>query len=227
MSNCQGEAGQSDYHPTGEGHHHHHGHGHGHDHDHDHDIEPALKDSLYGKIDLDRVRCLNEHSAGAARGIFKPWDKRKDREPYLESDCDEQLILFVPFTGMVKLKSILLWGGPEGKAPAKLKVFINAEDVDFDNVEGRKCTQEWDLVEDQGDLIEYHTRVAKFNNVRSLTLFIPENYGDDVTRLQYLGFTGEWTELREDPLVTIYELKPNLADHKTPAGENLGHQNIF
>ncbi|RKP39774.1 galactose-binding domain-like protein [Dimargaris cristalligena] len=209
---------------------HSHGHGHGHDHDHDHshDLEPALKDSLYSKIDIDNVRGYNESDTGAAKGIIKPWHQRKERTPCLESDCDEQLIVFIPLTGMAKIKSILLIGGPGAQSPAKLKVFINSDDIDFDNVEDRTCTQEWDLIEDSGkDVVEYHTRITKFGNVRSLTLYFPENFGEDTTRLQYIGLTGEWTELRDEPLLTVYELKPNMADHKVPGDESRVHQNIF
>ncbi|KAJ1971599.1 hypothetical protein H4R35_005170 [Dimargaris xerosporica] len=128
---------------------------------------------------------------------------------------------------MVKLKSIWLLAGPGEAMPDKLKVFINTEDVDFDTVDDRKCTQEWNLVAGQNEAVEYGTRITKFNNVRNLTLYFPSNFGADVTRIQYIGFTGEWTELREAPLVTLYELKPNVADHKVPGDEQRMHNNIF
>jgi hypothetical protein len=41
--------------------------------------------------------------------------------------------------------------------------------------------------------------MVKFNNVRSVTLFFPENFaGSDVTRVDYIGFKGEWEELKEE-----------------------------
>ncbi|KAJ1950267.1 hypothetical protein IWQ62_006597 [Dispira parvispora] len=224
MPTCENEAGHSDYQPGGHGHHHHH-----HDHDHSHDVEPALKDSLYSKINTEQVRGFNEHEDGAAKTVFKPWDQRNTLEPYVESDGDEQLLVQVPFVGMVKLKSIWLGGGPGAQSPAKLKVFINRDDLDFSNVDDCPCTQEWALVGDanRGEPVEYHTRIAKFNNVRSLTLYFPDNFGDDVTRLHYIGFTGEWTELHDAPLVTVYELQPNLSDHKVRGASDGASHGIF
>lgn len=46
-----------------------------------------------------RVRCLNESAPGSALNCLKPWDKRRDPEPFLESEEDDpELIIFVPFT---------------------------------------------------------------------------------------------------------------------------------
>ena len=59
---------------------HDHDHGGGGHHSHSPPPDAIPGDSLYGKIDLDRVRCLNEREDGAARKIIKPWDKRLDEE---------------------------------------------------------------------------------------------------------------------------------------------------
>ena len=58
---------------------------HSHDHDgspHSHSPPPDSipGDSLYSKVDLDRVRCLNERVDGMAKTIIKPWDQRLDTE---------------------------------------------------------------------------------------------------------------------------------------------------
>lgn len=55
-------------------HHHHHGNC-GCDHS---SQEPALLYSLYQKIDIENVRCYNEHQMGAGKTIFKPWEERLD-----------------------------------------------------------------------------------------------------------------------------------------------------
>lgn len=45
------------------------------------------------------VRCLNESVPGGALNCLKPWDKRRDPQPRLESEEDDpELIIFVPFT---------------------------------------------------------------------------------------------------------------------------------
>ncbi|TPX49084.1 hypothetical protein SeMB42_g01734 [Synchytrium endobioticum] len=207
-------------------HHHHDGHDHEHDearnggHSHDHDpADRGIEASLFKQIHIDKIRSLNEHEEGAGSKIFKSWDKRFAREPYLESDADQQLIIFVPFTGMVKLKSILILGGPGGMMPKTLKVFTNREDVDFDNVDSIQPLQEWELIDttalalnDTG-VPEYPTRMSKFTSVRNISLYISSNYGDDITRISYIGFKGEWTEFKKDPIITIYEAAPNPTDH--------------
>ena len=57
---------------------------HGHDHDSSHSHSPPPDsipgDSLYSKIDIDRVRCLNERMDGMAQKVIKPWDQRLDTE---------------------------------------------------------------------------------------------------------------------------------------------------
>lgn len=53
--------------------------------------------------------------------------QRKEPEPRLDShDDDPELILYIPFTRVVKLKSINIIGGHagEGTAPAKIKLCV-------------------------------------------------------------------------------------------------------
>ncbi|KAJ3414129.1 hypothetical protein HDV05_007073 [Chytridiales sp. JEL 0842] len=185
--------------------------------------------SLYKHIDTDNVRALNEAVDGSGKTIFKPWDQRFETTKYLESDADAQLIIFIPFTGNVKLKSILLYGDPGDTHPTMMKAYINREDVDFDSVESIQPPDgEWNLLHShlqfqslgQGgakQIPEYQTRVTKFTNVRNLTLYFPENASgdeDSVTRIRYIGLKGEWEEVKRDPIITLYELAANPADHK-------------
>lgn len=73
--------------------------------------------------------------------------------------------------------------------------FINREDVDFDAAESYTPTQEFDLVEGSDNVIEYGTRITKFTSVRNITLYFPENFGEDTSIVRYIGFKGEWTEV--------------------------------
>lgn len=60
-------------------------------------------------------------------------------------------------------------------------------------------------------------RRARFNAVRRLTLFFPDNFGDgdeDVTRISYIGFKGEWMQLGRAPANILYEAAANPGDHK-------------
>lgn len=62
-----------------------HGHSHGeggceHDHDHTPESDLASSYSLYLKIDTEKVTCLNEATEESGKHVFKPWDKRMDKE---------------------------------------------------------------------------------------------------------------------------------------------------
>jgi hypothetical protein len=115
-----------------------HSHSHGaHSHSHSPPPDSIPGDSLYNQIDRDRVWCLNERVDGMAQRIFKPSTKRLDTEEVLESDTDEQMIIFVPynidhcngltrrFTGVVKLKSILIRAPPDASSPQTIKVYVS------------------------------------------------------------------------------------------------------
>lgn len=63
------------------------GHGHGHGHGRgcgcagEHEPpERGLEDDLYGRIDVEKMQCLNESRDGDGKLVFKPWDQRSDRE---------------------------------------------------------------------------------------------------------------------------------------------------
>ncbi|KAI9264837.1 galactose-binding domain-like protein [Sporodiniella umbellata] len=184
------------------------------DHDHDDLPESGEQFLLYSKIDLDNVRCLNEAEANSGKQVIRPWHERMDDSKVLESDADEQLIVYVPFTGSVKLRSICLRTDGSESAPSKMKVFINREDVDFDVAESYRPIQEFELVQSSNEVVEYGTRITKFSSVRNITLFFPENFGDDTSLVRFIGFKGEWTEMKRDPIITVYEANANPADHK-------------
>lgn len=61
---------------------------------------------------------------------------------------------------------------------------------------------------------------ALFGKVQSLTLFVEDNYGEDVTRMSYLGFKGDWMQLGRAPTNILYEAAANPADH-TVKGTNV------
>ncbi|KAK7920374.1 hypothetical protein PG985_008396 [Apiospora marii] len=191
--------------------------GHGHDeHDHSDDITPALQHSLYQHIDFDGVQTLNEETTGSGKAVLKKtWAERLEVEPEVASDADEQLIVQVPFTGQVKLHSILLRTSPSGSAPRTLKLFINRDDVDFDAAADLPPTQVLELSQ-TGDVQELPVKRALFGKVTRLALFFEDNFGDgdeDVTRFSYLGFKGEWMALGRAPAQILYEAAPNPNDH--------------
>ncbi|KAG6409565.1 hypothetical protein SASPL_127605 [Salvia splendens] len=177
-----------------------------------------------------KVSALNEAVSGSVKSVFKDWEQRlNSSEGYLESNEDDpELIVFIPFTSDVKLKSISIVGGADGTSPAKMRAFINREGIDFSDAQNMQAVQEWDLAENLQGVLEYQTRYSRFQSVGNLTLHFPVNFGGDAstTQIHYIGLKGEATQLKRDVVATIvYEITPNPSDHKTQAetGGSLGH----
>ncbi|CUS13441.1 unnamed protein product [Tuber aestivum] len=182
------------------------------------DVTPAIQSSLYRHIDFDRITTLNEATPGSGRDVVKKsWEDRLASTPIVESDADEELLIFV---GLVKLHSILIGADPGVSAPKTLKLFSNRDDMDFSSAGDTQAVQALDLpMPPPGNdrVMEIPVKRALFNNTRSLTLFFENNYsdGEEFTQISYLGFKGDWTELKKEHVVTLYEAAANPADHKS------------
>lgn len=117
------------------------------------------------------------------------------------------------FAGQVKLHSILIRTSQSASAPKTLKVFQNKEDVDFEAAEDTPAEQEFELSQ-TSEVQDLPVKRAKFGKVQRLTLFFPDNFGDgdeDVTRISYLGFKGEWMQLGRAPANIIVSVhNPSL-----------------
>ncbi|GBG76510.1 hypothetical protein CBR_g22258 [Chara braunii] len=195
------------------------GHGATCSHDHDCGAHSCGADwSLYKTVDIPRVRALNEAVDGSAKTVIKTWERRLDFSTYVESEDDPELIIFIPFTADVKIKSISIIGGVDGTSPSKMRVFLNREDIDFANANDVNPVQEWELAENLRGELEYQTRYPKFQGIANITLHFSGNFGGDVTRIHYIGFRGESTQMTRKPVTNVvYELMPQLKDHKTKA----------
>ena len=87
----------------------------GHSHDSEFGDEAALT-SLRELIDLPRVTCLNEEAEGTGRAVLRSHGDRYVTEPRLRStedpDDEPELILHVPFTEAVAVRTISIEGAP-------------------------------------------------------------------------------------------------------------------
>jgi len=138
-------------------------------------------------VDHGHGTCLNEKHD-------HPWTNllTKDSSKFLESDCDPQLLIYVPFRQNVKLHSICFVAPEDGSGPRTVKLYVNNPSMDFQSVDV-PATQE--LVLSSEDLKE-NTLTAlkflKFQNVASLTIFVEDNQGDkDTTIISRLRFIGQ------------------------------------
>ncbi|XP_015793420.1 thioredoxin-like protein 1 [Tetranychus urticae] len=166
--------------------------------------------SVPGHINLNSMlakqdcECLNESDEHTLAGCLTPGSST-----YLESDVDEQLIINLAFTQNVKLHSLQI-AAPADKGPKTIKLFINQpRTLDFDQAESMEavqtiqCTPK-DFVE--GALIPL--RFVKFQNIRSLLIFVKDNQGGcETTRIDHLSVIGS-------PVTST-----NLADLKRVAGK--------
>ncbi|XP_054283924.1 PITH domain-containing protein GA19395 [Macrosteles quadrilineatus] len=197
------------------------GHSHGHSHggcdgDEGHDDTPemGLQYSLYTKIDIMNLECLNEAVEGSGKDVFKPWEERLNFEKFVESDADEELLFNIPFTGNVKLKGIIVVGGEGESHPSKMRLFKNRENMSFDDT-SLPAVQEFELHHDTNGMLEYSTMVVKFATVHHLSIHFPRNFGSETTKIYYIGLRGEFTPMqRQEVVICSYEALPSVHDHK-------------
>ncbi|XP_069051536.1 PITH domain-containing protein 1 isoform X1 [Lepisosteus oculatus] len=204
-----------------------HGHGHGPGCGCEADHEPAergLEFGLYRRIDLQKLQCLNESREGDGRLVFKPWEERADREKFVESDTDEELLFNIPFTGSVKLKGVVISGEDDDSHPSEMRLYKNVPHMSFDDT-GREPDQAFRLNRDTKGDLEYPTKIARFSNVQHLSIHISRNFGADSSRVYYIGLRGEFSEAhRHEVTICTYEASANPADHRV---DNITPQTHF
>ena len=62
---------------------------------------------------------------------------------------------------------------------------------------------------------------ALWSTTTSINLFFEDNHSggdEDVTRVNYIGFKGEYTALNREPVTFLYEAAANPSDHKVIQG---------
>ena len=104
-----------------------------------------------------------------------------------------------------------------------MRLFKNRPAMSFDDT----CTepdQTFELTEDLDGSLEYQTKIARFSNVETLSIHFPKNFGDEVTRVHFIGLKGEFQEAhRHEVTICTYEARANPADHKSNAFDSVHH----
>jgi len=161
-----------------------------------------------GHIDLSSMilksgtECLNESDDHTLQDALVP-----GTASFLESDCDEQLIINIAFSQNVKLHSLKILG-PTDKGPKNVKLFVNQpQTLDFDRADSMEPVQLLELTaKDLKDPIPL--RFVKFQNISNLQLFVRDNQsGADTTVIHHLAIIGS-------PMSTT-----NMSDFKRIAGK--------
>lgn len=140
-------------------------------------------------IQKNGCECLNESDDHPLNNCLD----LSHKSTYLESDCDEQLIITVAFSQPIKLHSIKL-RAPEGYGPKTLKFFLNQPaSLDFDKAENSEPVQLLEITKDNllDDAKPIQLKYVKFQNVNSLTIFVKDNQtGKETTRINEILFIG-------------------------------------
>ena len=176
------------------------------------------------EVDTQGLDLLNANSDfGGARTLFdnnQPstlYEKGKSnaeprKQDWVESDMDEQLMLFVPFRATLKLHTIQVTALPLGASaddsepsmrPKTIQIYSNrAHILGFEEAEDISATQriilgpeDWD---EKTGTANVELRFVKFQNVTSLVLFVVDGDGEaEKVRIDRLRFIGEKGEKRE------------------------------
>ncbi|KAE8670936.1 PITH domain-containing protein [Hibiscus syriacus] len=140
-------------------------------------------------IDWSGVECLNQCSQ-AGNSLLAILGYREDEGLNLESDADEQLLIYIPFTQVVKLHSIVVKGSEE-EGPKTVKLFTNREHMGFSNINDFPPSDTAVLSPDNLKGKPVVVKYVKFQNVRSLTIFIEDNQsGSEITKVQKIALYG-------------------------------------
>ncbi|KAK9162231.1 hypothetical protein Syun_003133 [Stephania yunnanensis] len=172
-------------------------------------------------IDWSGVECLNQKTTHSLANALKQ-GYREDDGLNLESDADEQLLIYIPFTQVIKLHSILIKGPEEeasaGGSPKTVKLFANKEHMGFrlndfcSNVNDFPPSDSIDLSEDNLKGKPVALKYVKFQSVRSLTIFIEDNQsGAELTKVQKMVLYGTTKPMKD---VVLKDLGENVASPK-------------
>ncbi|KAK9291697.1 hypothetical protein L1049_019646 [Liquidambar formosana] len=139
-------------------------------------------------VDWSGVECLNQNTGHSVANALKQ-GYREDDGLNLESDADEQLLIYMPFTQVIKLHSIAI-KGPEEEGPKTVKLFSNKEHMGFSNVNDFPPSDTVVFSPDDLKGKPVIVKYVKFQNV-PLTIFIEDNQsGSDITKVQKVVLYG-------------------------------------
>jgi hypothetical protein len=181
--------------------------------------------ALQASINFAGIECFGEKASGSGRGLLKASCSRQAKAPYCESDGDAELLLCIPFTADVRLKSLCVSAGTAaGTCPLRVKLFCNSHH-DIGEAAEAAATQELTLTTpDEAAELWHSLKIAKFNNCSKLQLYFsgrlgqPEGAEGPDIRLYYVGLRAEAFTPRVGVVKAVYESRAQLSDHKAAEG---------
>lgn len=185
-----------------------------------HEEADAQGDSLFSLVDTERITALNEEVVGSAKTVFRALEHRGDKSfTLLSNEGDPELIVHVPFTSAVKIKSVTIAGNGDDQHPTEVRLFVNRDDIDFEVGHSLKPEQVLALNVDVDGDIDYALRTSKFASVHSLTMFFTKSLGgeDSECKVHYIGFKGVNMKWKRSVVTAVYETQPTASDLRTKA----------
>eukprot|EP00941_MAST-03F_sp_MAST-3F-sp1_P000722 g722.t1 len=203
--------------------------------------EDVEGNSLWPYIDHSKVKVLNGQAGrDNASHFLKCFNKRKEITTWLESDEDDgELLIYIPFAVMCTVSALSVHGAGE-LGPSEIRAFKEKEGMNFTNAQDTTPLQHWECVEEVessgatgrgielvempsgedegGCIIDYATKVHKWQKISSITIHIPENFaGDGGTKLFYLGLKGKPSKKLTgvQTVDCVYEAMAQRKDHKS------------
>ncbi|KAH0835929.1 galactose-binding domain-like protein [Lanmaoa asiatica] len=154
------------------------------------ELDGADHSNLFSYIDRDNVHGLNLAVPEQAKELIKPWSDREETTQFADSGVDDQvrtnhggpggvimrpclqMIIHIPFSQNVRIKSVILKLGRGETTPRHLKIFANYPNIiDFADAENTKPHLDMSLLEGEAGAVEYPLRVAAFTSVHALSLY--------------------------------------------------------
>ena len=171
-------------------------------------IDTRGLDLLNADSEFGGVRTLFENSkpsmlASGASGKGKSKATGEPSKDWIESDTDEQLMLFIPFQSTLKVHTIQVTAVIPKESddelpmrPRRIHVYSNrAHNLGFEEAEDIPATQTVELSDSDWNAegtASLELRFVKFQNVSSLVLFVVDGDGDgERTRIDRIRIIGE------------------------------------
>lgn len=150
---------------------------------------------LSGVIDKTECYARNENPNFPMSNLFIG-----DSRLGCKSDADEQLIIHIAFKEFVKIKTLQFIefnGGQDPELnPTTVKLFVNRNNLGFEDIDDVEPTQVLELTAEQlketteSSSAAIPTKYVKFQRTKTLTIFIEDNNGGEITALGGLKLMG-------------------------------------
>ena len=171
--------------------------------EHDHQIpvftHTSEQDNLKDFIDIDNVQVFNCKYVPMSSTFYNFINnsiESSDNGTELESDCDNQMLLVIPFYGNVTLYSVLMDTSFSEGQPKHLNIYkdLDSSFNNFNSILSRSPDQSIELMVDVNGVYEYPLdRTKTFRSVTKIHILLPDNWEDDedlMTKINYLEIRG-------------------------------------